>query len=161
MADTRNKVVHLVRGNGSSCTVNLFGATITSWKVGSSEQLFVSKDAVFDGKTPIAGGIPVVFPKFSHWAAKPFHGFARECEWSVEIPATETEVGDVRAVLNLTDSDWTRQYWNYAFSITLEVVLGRTQLTTNISVHNPSSEESFAFELLLHTYLLLPDVNKM
>ncbi|KAF6203621.1 hypothetical protein GE061_001953 [Apolygus lucorum] len=147
-------------GDGTSCTVNLLGATVTSWKVGGSEQLFVSKNAVFDGKTPISGGIPVVFPKFSHWEGKPFHGFAKECLWKVETPPTKSEDGDVKAVLNLADSEWTRQYWNYAFSLTLEVNLSRSQLTLNISIHNPCPEQSFAFELLLHTYLLLQDVTK-
>jgi D-hexose-6-phosphate mutarotase len=30
------------------------------------EQLFVSKKSVFDGRKPIRGGIPVVFPQAGH-----------------------------------------------------------------------------------------------
>jgi glucose-6-phosphate 1-epimerase len=32
------------------------------------EQLFVSKKSVFDGRKPIRGGIPVVFPQAGHHA---------------------------------------------------------------------------------------------
>jgi glucose-6-phosphate 1-epimerase len=43
-------------------TVHLYGATVTSWKTGGQEQLFVSEKAHLDGSKPIRGGIPVVFP---------------------------------------------------------------------------------------------------
>lgn len=48
---------------GESITVNLFGATVTSWKLADgSEQLFLSEGAHLDGSKPIRGGIPLVFP---------------------------------------------------------------------------------------------------
>uniref|UniRef100_A0A146LRR1 glucose-6-phosphate 1-epimerase n=1 Tax=Lygus hesperus TaxID=30085 RepID=A0A146LRR1_LYGHE len=156
--DAKNLI--LDRGNGTTCTVNLHGATITSWKVSEVEQLFVSKKAIFDDKTPILGGIPIVFPHFADWEEKPFHGFARVCRWLVEKPPKKSENGDVSAVLKLMDTAWTRQFWDYTFTLTLEVVLGRNHLVTDISVHNPSPKQSFAFDLLLHTYFLLPDVSK-
>jgi glucose-6-phosphate 1-epimerase len=59
---------------------NITGATVVSWRVNNQEQLFVryvhsgsrlstnhppffSKQAVFDGKKAIRGGIPFVFRK--------------------------------------------------------------------------------------------------
>ena len=49
--------------SGESVTVNLFGATVTSWKLADGhEQLFLSDKAVLDGSKAIRGGIPLVFP---------------------------------------------------------------------------------------------------
>ena len=57
--------------SGDSVVVNLFGATVTSWKTGGadgSEQLFLSEKAVLDGSKAVRGGIPVVFPVcFCHY----------------------------------------------------------------------------------------------
>lgn len=71
-------VVH--SASKSTATVHLHGATLTSWTIGAgvccsvvagvlrvsytvacadNEQLFLSSKAVFDGATPIRGGIPV------------------------------------------------------------------------------------------------------
>ncbi|CAB0039856.1 unnamed protein product [Trichogramma brassicae] len=35
-------VVVLDRGNNTTCTINLHGATVVSWRVNNQEQLFVS-----------------------------------------------------------------------------------------------------------------------
>lgn len=52
-----------------SVVVNLFGATVTSWKLGSGEeQLFLSDKAHLDGSKAIRGGIPIVFPVRANFA---------------------------------------------------------------------------------------------
>jgi glucose-6-phosphate 1-epimerase len=48
--------------SGESVTIQLYGATVTSWKANGQEQLFVSQKAHLDGSKPIRGGIPLVFP---------------------------------------------------------------------------------------------------
>lgn len=48
--------------SGESVTIQLYGATVTSWKANGQEQLFVSQKAQLDGSKPIRGGIPLVFP---------------------------------------------------------------------------------------------------
>ena len=70
-------VVVMDRGNNTTCTINLHGCTIVSWRVNNQEQLFVSKRSVFDGKKAIRGGIPFVFPIFGASSVMPQHGFAR------------------------------------------------------------------------------------
>ena len=47
---------------GDSVEVVLCGATVTSWKSGGQENLWLSDKAVLDGSKPVRGGIPVVFP---------------------------------------------------------------------------------------------------
>ena len=41
-------VIQLDRGNNTTCTVNLHGCTIVSWRVNNQEQLFVSKVIIND-----------------------------------------------------------------------------------------------------------------
>ena len=73
----------LIHPKGSEALIYHHGATITSFKTANSREgrfaklshpylhpqtmlavvLFVSSKAVFDGKKPIRGGIPIVFPK--------------------------------------------------------------------------------------------------
>jgi hypothetical protein len=47
----------------SSAKIYLHGATVSSWKKGEKEMLFLSEKALLDGSKPIRGGIPLVFRK--------------------------------------------------------------------------------------------------
>lgn len=59
----RENVVEATLPTGESVSVQLFGATVTSWKLANGQQqLFLSEKAHLDGSKPIRGGIPVVFP---------------------------------------------------------------------------------------------------
>lgn len=153
-------VVVLDRGNNTTCTINLHGATVVSWRVNNQEQLFVSKQAVFDGKKAIRGGIPFVFPQFGPWTFGPNHGFARIVRWHVEKAPERLPSGDVEAVFSMMDSDFTRSMWNYEFRLTYRLILREKELHFNIAVYNPSKELSFSFNMLLHTYFKVPDVRR-
>lgn len=131
-----------------------------SWRVNNQEQLFVSKSAVFDGKRPIRGGIPIVFPQFGAWAFGPQHGFARNITWNVEKPPEKLPSGDVEVIFSLMDSDYTRSMWNYPFRLTYRLILREKELHFNVGVYNPSIDLAFNFNLLLHTYLKVPDVRR-
>ena len=75
-------IVRLDRGAGTGLVIHKHGATITSWTIEGEEMLFLSSKAVFDNKTAIRGGIPIVFPHFGPWGDnKPKHGFARILSW--------------------------------------------------------------------------------
>nr|NP_001285908.1 uncharacterized protein Dmel_CG9008, isoform D [Drosophila melanogaster]AHN54422.1 uncharacterized protein Dmel_CG9008, isoform D [Drosophila melanogaster] len=153
-------VVVLDRGNNTTCTINLHGATVVSWRVNNQEQLFVSKLASFDGKKAIRGGIPFVFPQFGAWSFGPQHGFARITRWHLERPPDRLHNGDVEAIFSLMDNDFTRSIWNYQFRITYRLILREKELHFHIGVYNPSKELSFTFNMLLHTYLKVPDVRR-
>ncbi|XP_008478355.1 glucose-6-phosphate 1-epimerase [Diaphorina citri] len=140
-------VVMMDRGNNTTCTINLHGATVVSWRVNNQEQLFVSKSAVFDGKRPIRGGIPIVFPQFGAWAFGPQHGFARNITWTVEKRTT-------LPTLNLGPLPFV------VFRLTYRLILREKELHFNIGVYNPSNDLAFNFNLLLHTYLKVPDVRR-
>ncbi|XP_053957853.1 uncharacterized protein LOC128863001 isoform X2 [Anastrepha ludens] len=153
-------VVVLDRGNNTTCTINLHGATVVSWRVNNQEQLFVSKLASFDGKKAIRGGIPFVFPQFGPWSFGPQHGFARITRWNLERPPERLHNGDVEAIFSLMDNEFTRSMWNYQFRITYRLILREKELHFHIGVYNPSKDLSFTFNMLLHTYLKVPDVRR-
>ncbi|PSN38301.1 hypothetical protein C0J52_19164 [Blattella germanica] len=153
-------VVVLDRGNNTTCTINLHGATVVSWRVNNQEQLFVSKQAIFDGKKAIRGGIPFVFPQFGQWSFGPQHGFARIIRWNLEKAPERLPSGDVEAIFSIMDSEFTRSMWNYPFRLTYRLILREKELHFNIGVYNPSKELTFSFNLLLHTYFKVPDVRR-
>jgi len=153
-------VVVLDRGNNTTCTINLHGATVVSWRVNNQEQLFVSKQAVFDGQRPIRGGIPFVFPHFGHWSYGPQHGFARIMTWKLEKGPERLPSGDVEAILTIMDNEFTRSYWEVEFRLTYRLILREKELHFNIGVYNPSKEQTLSFNLLLHTYFKVPDVRR-
>ena len=164
-------VVVLDRGNNTTCTVNLHGATVVSWRVNNQEQLFVSKRAVFDGERPIRGGIPFVFPVYGRdennsnggttsGSPLPEHGFARVAHWSLERGAERLNTGDVEAIFTLADSEFTRSVWNCAFRLSYRLILREKELHMNVGVFNPSENFPFDFNLLFHTYIKCPDVRR-
>jgi glucose-6-phosphate 1-epimerase len=136
-----------------------YGAQLCEWMpAGESPVLYVSPHAVFATGTPIRGGVPISFPWFaSHPTdpSKPAHGFARTRTWQV-IEVTRGTTGDVRVVLRLEADDDTRALWASTFTVSLTVSLGAT-LAMTAEVENVG-HEALAFELALHTYLAVGDV---
>lgn len=60
-------VIEIVHSSGAKVVVDLFGATVVSWILPSGkEMLYLSSLADRSGKSPIRGGIPVIFPQFSN-----------------------------------------------------------------------------------------------
>merc|ERR1712012_146145 len=125
-------VVPMDRGNNTTCTIDLHGATIVSWRVNNQEQLFVSKKSVFDGRKPIRGGIPFVFPQFGQWNygmnGPPYHGFARISKWQLEKGPERMPSGDIEAIFSLSDSDFTYSMWQHHFKISYRIILREKEL---------------------------------
>ena len=78
---------------------------------------------MFDGKKPIRGGIPFVFPVFGSSTIQPQHGFARISRWQLEKSPERLPSGDIDAVFSLTDTDFTRQMWNCEFRVSYRLIL--------------------------------------
>jgi glucose-6-phosphate 1-epimerase len=113
---------------------------------------------VLDNKKAIRGGIPLVFPQFGAWALGPSHGFARISMWALAEQGATPE-GDTYAVFQLNDSEETRNMWDHAFQLRYTVTLGKTRLSTSLSVENKGSG-AFDFQTLLHTYFRVPSVDE-
>ncbi|OAX84237.1 hypothetical protein ACJ72_01399 [Emergomyces africanus] len=158
--------------SGESVTVNLFGATVVSWKLANGEeQLFLSEKAVLDGSKPIRGGIPLVFgppPNDHATSALPQHGFARNSYWEFLGKSTSESVGQngdssVKLDFGLSTgmlSDKFKSDWPYNFGLMYSVTLSKGSLGTSLQVQN-KGPQPFDFQVLLHSYFKVEDVTKV
>ncbi|XP_013405906.1 putative glucose-6-phosphate 1-epimerase isoform X2 [Lingula anatina] len=149
----------LNRDSNTFVRVHPHGATVIAWQWKGKELLFVSKQAVFDNKKAIRGGIPVVFPNFGPWELGPQHGFARTSKWKVEKEPVADKDGNVTAVLSLEDDDITRALWDYRFKLTYTLTLSEDSFGMKFQVENKDNKP-FDFTCLLHTYFRTSDVVK-
>ncbi len=153
--------------SGDSCVVNLYGATVTSWKTShGTEKLFLSKAAALDGSKPIRGGIPLVFPVFGpapkdhSTSALPQHGFARNSYWEFLGKSSSESMGkksddNVKLDFGLgsgTLAEGVAKKWPYEFALVYSITLGKEKLECQMHVQN-KGKEAFEFQCLFHTYL--------
>lgn len=132
----------------SSAEIYLYGAVVTSWNIPSGEDLlFVRPDAVFTGAKPISGGVPHCFPQFGPGQMQQ-HGFARNLSWEVEAASAGTHPS---VTLKLSDSEYTRAMWDFAFTAHFKIALVGSDLSTVLTVENNDSK-AFDFTAALHTY---------
>ncbi|KAF2001934.1 galactose mutarotase-like protein [Amniculicola lignicola CBS 123094] len=161
--------------SGESVEVLLYGATVTSWKSegGKTENLWLSEKAALDGSKPVRGGIPVVFPVFGPppksghaTSSLPQHGFARNSRWEFLGKSAAEDALDASSVkldfgLSTTElSEEARKAWPFDFGLVYSVTLAKDSLQTVLNVRN-EGEESFEFQVLLHTYLKISDISKV
>ena len=147
--------------NDCSVVINLQGAHVISWKINGKEQLFITPGSVFDGKSEVYGGIPIVFPRLGFWGeGKPFHGFARTALWQV-LPKEEGKGDSDSEKLSffLRSDDISKAYFDAEFALTLTVGLGEAHLSMDLRVEN-QGENSFDFTALFHNYLRVEDIGK-
>ncbi|KAL4784842.1 galactose mutarotase-like domain-containing protein [Aspergillus varians] len=174
-----NNVVQATLPSGESVTVNLHGATVTSWKTATdAEQLWLSEAAVLDGSKPIRGGIPVVFPVFgppppnNHPTSPlPQHGFARSSLWeflgksSSESSGSHSTAADDTVKLDfglssaMLSSEF-RSKWPLEFGLVYSVTLSPDGLGTSLQVRNQGNQ-SFEFQVLLHSYFRVEDISQI
>ena len=145
--------------SGARAVVSLFGGQVLSWTpAGGKEWLYLSERAVFDGATPIRGGVPVCFPQFASQGTLPKHGFARTRQWAV----SEQRAGEDFAilVLRLEDDPSTRELWPHAFALELTIAVEDNRLDLELEV-DITGETPFAFTGALHTYLRVSEVEEI
>lgn len=144
------RVIATHAASGARLEVYLHGAHVTSFSFGGAELLYTSKSAIFDGATPIRGGIPIAFPQFGNQGPLPAHGFARTSLWSLG------RCSDGFVELELRDSEKTRAMWGpHIFSAKLNLTFAEATLTAALSVSHEGASGSapFPVEALLHAYL--------
>lgn len=168
--------VHLPKSQ-ASLEVNLFGATVTSWKTtGGVERLFLSEKAALDGSAAIRGGIPLVFPVFGspkdHDDAPeaitklPKHGFVRDQSWklaSADQPGPDADSASVILEFRTADNPQVASLWPFATVLRYTLTLTPDKLLCQLKVKH--LEESkighpMPFQALLHNYFLVPDATK-
>lgn len=142
--------------DGASAIVTCHGAHVVSWiPAASEERLYLSELSAFNGKAPIRGGVPVIFPQFATYGPLPHHGLVRTRAW--QIVARNEDGGHSRATLRIQDSADTRKLWPHAFAAELSVEVSGGRLDLALQILN-TGETPFQFTAALHTYLLVGDV---
>ena len=150
-----------VRVSGARADAELYlqGGHLTRWQPhGAAPVLFLSSRTAYAPGQAIRGGVPVIFPWFGPHAADrqaPMHGFARTCQWRLVSTSPGVD-GAVVLELALDDDATTRRVWPPAFTLRYRVSVGEA-LHLALEVVNASAAP-FAFEVALHTYLAVGDV---
>jgi glucose-6-phosphate 1-epimerase len=147
--------LRLALSGGDSCTVALHGAHVLSWTTADGvERLYLSPEALFDGRSAIRGGVPICWPQFNERGSLPKHGFARNVAWQPEAPAGEG--GDGTLALSLQDGEATRAIWPHAFRARLQLTLAPRSLRLALTIENPGPAP-WSFAAALHSYLRVDD----
>lgn len=116
---------------------------------GGRALLWSAELCTFEKGKAFRGGIPLCWPWFGK-ASSPSHGFARIMEWDV-VTYVENEEG-VQLVFELRDCALTRTIWPYAFTVRLEMQLGKE---VALILHVNAEKESTG---ALHSYFACPSV---
>lgn len=146
--------------SGSAVEVYLHGAHVTSWKNSKGEELFfISRSSHFEPSKPIRGGIPICWPQFGGQGPLPQHGFARTRSW--RLLRTE-KLGDdaLVAEFELSENADSLAMWPNRFTLRYQVLLDTHTLTIGLRVMN-TDDDSFDFQLALHTYFQVADITRV
>jgi D-hexose-6-phosphate mutarotase len=161
--------VEFVKGNGglpmlkvktdsSLAEIYLHGAHVTYFgRKGEPPILWMSKESKFDEKSPIRGGVPVIFPWFGPMEGKAAHGFARVTAWELKEIEVD-DMGRVEVCLELPESAATAEYSGFKAEYR---VLVADHLALELQVTNTSKEKVFTFEDCLHTYFNVQDIKEV
>lgn len=154
--------IELALPRGDRAIVTLHGAQLLSWTTADGqERLYLSPQAVFDGRAPIRGGVPLCFPQFNMRALGrtplPKHGFARTRPWS--LAGIEQTPDQAVAELQLASDSHTLTVWPHQFAASCVIALGPDSLSVAFSVKN-TGEVTWPFALALHTYLRTDDISQ-
>jgi glucose-6-phosphate 1-epimerase len=150
-----------VRNRNGRATISLFGGHVLSFinNLDNKERLWLSKRAIFDGKTPIRGGIPICWPWFSAHPSDPSfpsHGYARTQMFSlinVEESLEHDEVLSTRITLT------PRSVNEYGYtSIDMKLIISVSSTLTVDIISINQGGDSIPLTQALHTYLLVDDI---
>jgi glucose-6-phosphate 1-epimerase len=149
------KIVRVIHEKASA-GICLHGGHVVSFQPkGQPDLIWMSEQAVFDGKAALRGGIPICWPWFGRIAA-PAHGFARNSEWTL-LEHRENENG-VIVELGLLPSESTLAVWPYQFQAHLLVEIS-DELKVTLDVTN-TDNQAWTFSGALHTYLTVGDIEQ-
>ena len=139
--------------------ISLFGGHLLSFipKHDNRERLWVSDNAIFDGKKAIRGGIPICWPWFGAHTSNTevdAHGYVRTQTW--EILNTEDSV--TGTTINLIPLTSAGDGFEGNAQLTLVVQVGK-QL--NIQLHTANlGDTSFNYHCALHSYFVISDIKQ-
>lgn len=144
--------LHFAMPEGDAITVALHGAHLLSWTTADGrERIYLSPDAVFDGRAAIRGGVPICCPQFNQRGTLPKHGFMRNLTWNL----AGHDASSVSFALD--DNEATRALWPHAFAARLELQLAPGSLRIALALTN-AGDAPWSFAAALHSYLYVDDI---
>jgi glucose-6-phosphate 1-epimerase len=150
------KIVRVIHEKASAA-IALHGGHVISFKpAGQKDLLWMSQEAIYDGKAALRGGIPVCWPWFGRVAA-PAHGFARTSEWKL-LEHRENDNG-VIVCLGLKANQSTLAIWPHQFEMVLKVEVS-DKLKVTLTMTNTDTTD-WLFSAALHTYLNISNIREI
>lgn len=139
----------LVDTEWSSAEIYLHGAQVTAFqKKGDGPLLFLSTESEFNGKMPIRGGIPIIFPWFGNRENLAPHGFARTVAWDLK----ETSLTSDKHV-RLRFSLPAIRLFEVEYIVTVSETLSMALVVTNMA------KKATTFETCLHSYFSISSID--
>lgn len=142
-------------------TLSLFGGHVLSYinKKDNKERLWLSKNAIFDGKSPIRGGIPICWPWFSNHhqnSSFPSHGFARTQVFTLlDIEEIVSEATVIRTQLTLVPSKL--DLFGYK-NIQMKLVINVSDALSIDIISINNDKEVIHITQALHSYFKVDDI---
>ncbi|GET92405.1 aldose 1-epimerase-like protein [Leishmania tarentolae] len=150
--------------DGSSITVYEQGAHISSWKTkDGKEHLYLSPTAIVADRTPLRGGVPLIFPQFGAYGPmQQSHGFARTRVWKIEDAQNGKASFSLRVSLYelLPGDSAVIDSPQNAATLLYTICFSNTELKLRMKVTNTSDEECAPFQFAFHTYFAVSDVSQ-
>ena len=157
--DEAGPIIEIDR-DGHRGRLSLFGGQVLEWcPAGHQPVLWLSEAAVFDGKTPIRGGIPVCWPWFAghpHRKDWPSHGFARTTSWPYD---GVDDADSRRSNLALPIWDPDTRYWPHASRLHVSYRLAE-DLRIEFDIMN-IDPDPLEFSQAMHTYFVVGDIGSV
>ena len=156
---TRDNIQLLhIENTFASTEISLFGGHILSFKPkhDGRERLWVSEKAIFDGKKPIRGGIPICWPWFGDHASNTElapHGYVRNQTWGI----LNTVDNDTGTTITLHPQTCAGEGFEGNAKLTLEVHVGK-QLIIRLCTSN-LGDTPLTYNCALHSYFAISDIN--
>lgn len=153
-------VRYTLKYKDNSLLIDSHGATLISALINRQELLFLSKKAIFDSRTPIRGGVPIVFPNFgySEKSYLPKHGFARISNWNLKKKWNKLNNSGI--ILELRNNCFTQQFWNYQFTLLYTIILNHNNFSTELTIQN-QDQLSFEYQCLFHNYFKISNLSRL
>jgi glucose-6-phosphate 1-epimerase len=182
LSDDQHGLCLNINTTKASAKLSFFGGHLLSFinKKDGKERLWLSDKAVFDGKTPIRGGVPICWPWFGSYASHldaciteefiskqerekalvksihPNHGFVRSQVWQV-LSIDEQDKNEIVTIKLSPQQVDLHAYTklNLVLKVTLTDTLNMSLITTN------QSEETQYISQALHSYFAVPDITNI
>lgn len=155
--------------DGSSITVYLQGAHLTSWRNNNGEELlYTSPEALYTKGVAIRGGVPIIFPQFGNMGPLPAHGFARVREWTQK----EVDCGTASFTLDVASSELRGREAAAAgetvtassagtVSLLYTITFSNEHLHLQIEIANKVTDaKAVKFAFAFHTYFAVEDISR-